>query len=157
MDAAASVAVIGWVPVAAAAGFLALGQLYAVALLASSLSAFFLVSYTSYLPSLVDRSQLADGSGKLATTQAVAQVAGPGLGALLVGLAGAAAAMAGDAVSFAVAAICVFLIRGREPRAGSAARERPRYGPQLREGLAYVLREPVLRRSAAWNGSANFS
>jgi predicted MFS family arabinose efflux permease len=153
----ASVAVIGWVPVAQLTGVLTLGQLYAVALLASSLSAFFLVSYTSYLPSLVDREQLVDGNGKLATTQSVALVAGPALGALLVGLVGAAQAMAGDALSFAVAAACLFLIRRREPRPDSAVRERrSRFWPQLREGLAYVLREPILRKSAAWNGTANF-
>ena len=153
----ASVAVIGWVPVAQLTGVLTLGQLYAVALLASSLSAFFLVSYTSYLPSLVDREQLVDGNGKLATTQSVALVAGPALGALLVGLAGAAQAMAGDAISFAVAAACLFLIRRREPRPGRAGPERrSRFWPQLREGLAYVLREPILRKSAAWNGTANF-
>jgi MFS family permease len=153
----ASMAAIGWVPVAQAAGILTLGQLYVVALLASSFSAFFLVSYTSYLPSLIDRGQLVDGNGKLATTQSVAQVTGPGLGALLVGLAGAARAMAGDAISFAVAAICLFLIRGRELRgAGAVRKQRPRLGPQLREGLAYVLREPILRKSAAWNGTANF-
>ena len=153
----ASVAVIGWVPVAQITGVLTLGQLYVVALLASSLSAFFLVSYTSYLPSLIDRDQLVDGNGKLATTQSVALVAGPALGALLVGLAGPAQAMAGDALSFAVAAACLFLIRRREPGRDEAVREqRPRFWPQLREGLAYVLREPILRKSAAWNGSANF-
>jgi MFS family permease len=153
----ASMAVIGSVPAAQAAGVLTLGQLYAVALLASSFSAFFLVSYTSYLPSLIDRGDLVDGNGKLATTQAIAQVAGPGLGALLVGLAGAARAMAGDAISFVVAAACLLLIRGRERRsAGAAGEQRARFGPQVREGLAYVLREPILRRSAAWNGTANF-
>jgi MFS family permease len=39
-----SVAAIGWVPAAQAAGILTMGQLFAVALLASSLGAFFLVS-----------------------------------------------------------------------------------------------------------------
>jgi MFS family permease len=153
----ASVVVIGWVPVAQITGVLTLGQLYAVALLASSLSAFFLVSYTSYLPSLIERDQLVDGNGKLATTQSVALVAGPALGALLVGLAGAAQAMAGDALSFAVAAACLFLIRRRESGPdGAVPDQRSRFWPQLREGLAYVRREPILRKSAAWNGSANF-
>jgi MFS family permease len=156
----ASLAVIGSVPVAGAAGVLTLGQLYAVAAAASSLSAFFLVAYTSYLPSLLERGQLVDGNGKLATTQSVAQVAGPGLGALLVGVAGAAGAMAGDAVSFAVAAGCLALIRSRErtglERRGGGRGRRGRLGPELRAGLAYVLREPILRKSAAWNGTANF-
>ena len=169
----ASLVVIGSVPVARAAGVLTLGQLYAVALGTSALSAFFLVAYTSYLPSLLERGQLVDGNGKLATTQSIAQVAGPGLGALLVGLAGAAGAMAGDAISFALAAGCLMLIRSREgAAAGGAAGEgavagaageardsgqrRERFGPQLREGLSYVLREPILRKSAAWSGTANF-
>jgi predicted MFS family arabinose efflux permease len=166
----ASLVVIGSVPAARAAGVLTLGQLYAVALAAGALSAFFLVAYTSYLPSLLERGRLVDGNGKLATTQSIAQVAGPGLGALLVGLAGAAGAMAGDAISFAVAAGCLLLIRSRErARAGStgaggaggAGIEGPgagleRFGGQLREGLSYVLREPILRKSAAWSGTANF-
>jgi predicted MFS family arabinose efflux permease len=115
------------------------------------------VSYTSYLPSLIDAEQLVDGNGKLATTQSVAQVAGPGLGALLVGLVGPARAVAGDAASFAIGAVSLFLIRGREQPAARAIREqRPRLGPQLREGLAYVLREPILRKSPAWSGTANF-
>ena len=169
----ASLVVIGSVPVAHAAGVLTLGQLYAVALAASALSAFFLVAYTSYLPSLLERGQLVDGNGKLATTQSIAQVAGPGLGALLVGVAGAAGAMAGDAVSFALAAGCLVLIRSREQaaagggagdgavagtagEAGASRQRRERFGVQLREGLSYVLREPILRKSAAWSGTANF-
>ena len=152
-----SVAAIGWVPAAQAAGILTMGQLFAVALLASSLGAFFLVSYTSYLPSLIEHRQLVEANGKLATTQSIAQVAGPGLGALLVGLAGAAPAMASDAISFAVGAACLFLIRAREPHpAGPVRPARPGLGRQLREGLAYVAREPILRKAAAWNGTANF-
>ena len=153
----ASLVVIGSVPAAHAAHVLTLGQLYAVALLASSMSAFFVVAYASYVPSLIKPAQLVEGNAKLATTQSVAQVTGPGLGALLIGVAGAASAMSGDAVSFAVAAACLLLIRSRERVPAAAARqERPRFGPQLREGLSYVLREPILRKGAAWNGTANF-
>jgi MFS family permease len=152
----ASMVAVGWVPVAQAAGILTLGQLYLIALLASGFGAVFLVSYTSYLPSLIDAGQLVDGNGKLATTQSVAQVAGPGLGALLVGLVGPARAVAGDAASFAVGTLSLFLVRVREPTAVAIREQRPRLGPQLREGLAYVLREPILRKSAAWSGTANF-
>ncbi len=85
---AAQLVVIGSVPLAYAAGVLSLGQLYVVALATSVLDVFFLVAYTSYLPVLVAPEQLMDGNGKLATTQSLAQVAGPGLGALLVGRGG---------------------------------------------------------------------
>jgi Na+/melibiose symporter-like transporter len=154
---AAGLLVIGSVPAAEAAGVLTLGQLYLVALASSVVSVFFLVAYSSYLPTLIDRDQLADGNGKLATTQAAAQIAGPGLGAVLVGLFGAALAMTGDALSFAVSGACLLSIRSREPRIARAGGERrARLRPQVGEGLTYIFRDPILRRAVAWNGTANF-
>jgi len=162
---AAQLVVIGSVPLAYAAGVLSLGQLYVVALATSVLDVFFLVAYTSYLPAVLAPEQLMDGNGKLATTQSLAQVAGPGLGALLVGLAGAARAMGSDALSFAVSAACLLAIRRREPkasRAPDAGREPGRAGfgagfrAEVGAGLRYVLRDPILRHAVAWNGTANF-
>jgi MFS family permease len=154
---AAGLLVIGSVPTAEAAGVLTLGQLYLVALASGVVSVLFLVAYASYLPALIDRDQLADGNGKLATTQAAAQIAGPGLGAVLVGLFGAALAMTSDALSFAVSAGCLLSIRSREPRIARAGGERKaRLRSQIGEGLTYILREPILRRAVAWNGTANF-
>ena len=159
----AQIVVIGSVPLACAAGVLSLGQLYVVALATSVLEVFFLVSYTSYLPVLVSPDQLMDGNGKLSTTQSAAQIAGPGLGALLVGVAGAALAMGSDALSFAVSAACLLAIRRREPRqrpaaesAGGSSRTFRGFRAEIGAGLNYVLREPVLRHAVAWNGSANF-
>jgi MFS family permease len=156
----AQIVVIGSVPLAYAAGVLSVAQLYVVALATSVLEVFFLVSYTSYLPVLVPPDQLTDGNGKLAATQSLAQIAGPGLGALLVGVAGAALAMGSDALSFAASAACLLAIRRREPRIHQAARgpkdHRPGFRQEIGAGLSYVLREPVLRHAVAWNGSANF-
>jgi predicted MFS family arabinose efflux permease len=153
---AAGLLVIGSVPAAEAAGMLTLGQLYLVALASGVVSVVFLVAYSSYLPVLIDRDQLADGNGKLATTQAAAQIAGPGLGAVLVGLFGAALAMTSDALSFAVSGACLLAIRSREPHIARADSERPSLRSQAGEGLTYILREPILRRAVAWNGTANF-
>jgi predicted MFS family arabinose efflux permease len=145
---------VGSVPVAQAAGALTLGQLYVVALLSGVLGVVFLVSYSSYLPVLVDAGQLVDGNGKLSVSESVAQLSGPSLGALLVGVLGAARAMAGDAISYGVSAICLLLIRRREPPSG--ARQRDGFARQIGEGLKYVLREPILRKAVAWSGTANF-
>ena len=154
---AAGLVVIGSVPVAEAAGVLTLAQLYLVALASGTVSVFFLVAYSSYLPTLIDKSQLADGNGKLATTQSAAQMAGPGLGAMLVGLLGPALAIASDALSFAVSAGCLLAIRGREPRIVRPEGERqPRLRSQVWEGLRYIRGEPILRRAVAWSGTANF-
>ncbi|HXP55065.1 MAG TPA: MFS transporter [Streptosporangiaceae bacterium] len=153
-------AVIGSVPAAQAAGVLTLGQLYLVALATSGCGAIFLVAWTSYLPGLIDPGQLRDGNAKLTTTQSAAQVAGPGLGALLVGLLGPALALIADAGSYAASAVTLLMIRAGEPRPAPAPD--PGTGPirrlraELGQGLGYVRREPVLRRSAAWSGTANF-
>jgi predicted MFS family arabinose efflux permease len=152
----ARLAVIGSVPLASAAGDLTLGQLYAVAVASSVFSVFFSVAYPSYLPTLLTHDQLMDGNGKLGTTQSFAQIVGPGLGAALVGLVGAAGAMTGDAISYAVSAGGLLAIRTPERRAGPAPGAGPGLRAQIRDGLGYVAREPILRRGLAWSGTANF-
>lgn len=154
---AARLMVVGSVPVAAALGVLSLGQLYAVALISGVFGVFFSVAYPSYLPTLLTRDQLVDGNGKLGTTQSFAQVAGPGLGAALVGAFGAASALVADAASYAVSAAGLLAIHTPEPHpARPASDERPRMRTEIREGLAYVVREPILIKAVAWSGSANF-
>jgi predicted MFS family arabinose efflux permease len=149
--------VIGSVPVAEAAGVLSLGQLYGVALVSSAFSVVFMVAHSSYLPSLIGPDQLLDGNGKLSTSQSFAEFAGPSLGSLLVGLFGAALAMASDAGSYAVSGVCLLLIRSRElPARQPPARERPSFRVQVGEGISYVFREPILRKGVAWSGTANF-
>ncbi|MGW6144886.1 MFS transporter [Streptomyces sp. NPDC055140] len=149
--------VIGSVPFAHAVGALTLAQLYLVALVSSVLSAFFSVAYQAYLPVLLDRDQLMDGNGKLAASRSVAQIAGPSTGAGLVTLVGAPGAMAADALSFALSACSLMAIRTREPRRPQAETgRRPTMRRQIREGLDYVVRDPILRNSVAFNGTANF-
>jgi MFS family permease len=155
--------VIGSVPAAWAAGALTLGQLYGVALISGVLSVVFLVAYSSYLPVLVGPGQLMEANGKLSVSESSAQLAGPGIGGLLVGLLGAAGAMTADAASYAVSAACLLLIRRREQPVTAAARpERAARGgvaalaAEIGDGLRYVLREPILRKAAAWSGTANF-
>jgi MFS family permease len=155
---AARLVAIGSVPVAAAFGALTLGQLYAVALVTGLFSVFFSVAYPSYLPTLLTRDQLMDGNGKLGTTQSFAQIAGPGLGAALVGAFGPASAMVVDAASYAASAGGIWAISRPEPRpaARQVPGERPRLRTQIRDGLAYLARDPILLKAVAWSGSANF-
>ena len=154
---AARLVAIGSIPAAAALGALTLGQLYAAAVVTGLFSVFFSVAYPSYLPTLLTRDQLVDGNGKLGTTQSFAQIAGPGLGAALVGAFGPAAAMVVDAASYAVSAGGLWAIRTPEPRpAAQVPGERPRLRTQIREGLAYLVRDPILIKGVAWSGSANF-
>ncbi|MEV6701813.1 MFS transporter [Streptomyces sp. NPDC051453] len=148
---------IGSVPLAHAVGELTLAQLYAVALVSSVFAVLFSVAYQSYLPMVLDREQLMDGNGKLAASRSVAQIAGPSLGAGLVTLVGAVGAMAADAVSFALSAGSLTAIHTNEPSLSRAADDlRPGLWPQIRDGLTFVNRDPILRNSVAFNGTANF-
>lgn len=151
---AARMLIIGSVPLAAALHVLTLGQLYAVAVTAGVCTVFFDVAYQSYLPVVVAREQLVDGNGKLGATQSFAQVIGPGLGGGLVGLVGAASAMAVDAISYAVSVASLLAMRVHEvsPRAGEA---RAGLRAEIGEGLSFVLRHPILRKIAACTGTAN--
>jgi MFS family permease len=147
--------VIGSVPVAAAAGALTLGQLYAVALLSGILTVLFDVAYQSYLPALVRPDQLPDGNGKLAVTQSIAQVAGPSAGGGLFGLL-RAGALTADAASYAVSALSLLLIRAPEPPAAKdTSAARPRLRTEIFAGLRFVLGHPVLRKVAACTATAN--
>ena len=76
---------------------------------------FFDVSYQSYLPSIVDRDQLVDGNSKLEISQSAAQIVGPGIAGVLIGLLKAPFAIVLDSLSFVWSAFFVFLIRRPEP------------------------------------------
>jgi len=148
--------IMGSVPVAAWLGALTLGQLFAVALLTGIATVFFDVAYQSYVPSLIGRAELADGNGKLGATQSFAQVAGPGLGGALFGLLKAGAVTA-DAVSYAVSSAAILAIRAREPRRARrpAVQQARSLRTELLAGLAFIFRQPILRKIAACTATAN--
>jgi MFS family permease len=136
-------AVLGTVPLAFMLHRLTLGHLYLVAAASAILTVFFDVSYQAYLPSLVDRENLQEGNSKLALSESIAGVAGPGLTGILVQAVTAPIAILCDAVSFLASAFSVWLIRKPEPR--PERRAVPHIGREILEGLQASWRQPVLR------------
>ncbi|NUR31434.1 MAG: MFS transporter [Catenulispora sp.] len=146
---------LGSVPLATLPGLhLTYPHLLAVALLAGVLTVFFDVAYQSYLPVLLEREDLVDGNGKLGTTAAFAQFAGPSIGGVLVGALGAARSLIADAASYGASALTLFLIRTPEPPPHPGHRER-RIRDDIKEGLHFVVRHPILRRVVACTGTGN--
>ena len=132
------------IPIAWALGDMRFDLLYAVTFLNGTLRVFFNVSYMSYVPDLVGRERLLEANGKLGATASLAQVTGPALGGLLVGLLGAAYAILLDALSFLVSA--GFLKRIRKPEAKpNASSEHPPLLRGIGEGLHLVYRNATLR------------
>ena len=143
----------GSLPLAWALDVLTLGQVYAVALVAGVCTVFFDVAYQSYLPHLVGRDNLVEGNAKLQGTQSVAQVAGPTVGGVLVQVLTAPYAVLIDAVSYLWSAIWVGSIRSREPRPERTADRH--LGREMKEGLAFVLGNRLLRAITACTATAN--
>ena len=146
---------LGSIPVAHLFDVLTLGQLYVVALVAGTATVFFDVGYQSYLPSLVDRTQIVDGNSKLEASRAVAQVAGPGITGVLIRAIGAPALIAVDALSFLLSALLIGRIR--TPDAVPDRADRRPLRTEIAEGLSFVVRHPLLRRMVACTGLANLA
>jgi MFS family permease len=144
---------IASIPVAAVAGLLSLGQLYAVSFAAGILSVATRTARAAVLPAVVGRTQLVDANSRLQGSDAVAQVAGPSLGGVLVQALTAPVAIAVDAVSFVISAIFVAAMRTREtPHPRTAGQ---RWWHEIAEGLDQVRRHEVLFRSVVAIALAN--
>jgi MFS family permease len=150
----ARTALVGSIPIVAVLGSVTLWQIYLVALLGGALSVFFDVAYQSYVPALVQGEQLVDANGKLGTTNAFAGLLGPSIGGALVGLIGAAKAVAVDAASFAISALSLTLIRTPEAKPERRA-EHITFRAAMNEGLSFVVKHPILRKIVACTSTAN--
>lgn len=142
------------IPIAYASGALTLGQLYAVGFLVGTMTVFFELAYTAYLPALVDRNQLIDGNSKLEISRSAAQIAGPGAGGTLIEVLTAPIAVIADALSFVVSALFIIRIKGGE-RWSSPLATRRGLRAELAEGLRYVLEHPLFRPLIACTAIVN--
>jgi MFS family permease len=145
---------LGSVPLAAATGTLGMTQLYLVAFGTGALTVLFDVSYQSYLPHLVGRERLVAGNSLLQASASVSQVAGPGLGGLLVQALTAPYALLVDSVSFLWSAGWIALIRARE---ASPERAPGRHlGREIAEGTRFVFGNRLLRAIVGCTATGNF-
>ncbi|TYB57465.1 MFS transporter [Nonomuraea sp. PA05] len=125
------------IPIAALFGVLTLAQLYAVAVIVSTATAFFDVAHLSFLPSIVTKEQLPKGMGALESVRSLAVLFGPGLGGWLVQVLTAPIAIVADAVSYLISATLLATVKAKETPSGERV--------SLMEGLRYVLGHPILR------------
>jgi MFS family permease len=146
---------LGSIPAAALAGVLRIEQLYVVGLLTGVLTVFFDVAYQAYLPVLVSREHLVEGNSKLEVSRSVAQIAGPGVAGALVQLVTAPIAVVVDAISFVASVIFLLLIGAPEPAPVRHAAKDASVWSELREGLAVVIGNPLLRSIAGCTATSN--
>ncbi|WP_285725947.1 MFS transporter [Psychromicrobium xiongbiense] len=152
-DAVRAVAMLA-IPVLWWSGLLHIWQLYLVALVVGVATVFFDVSYQSVIPFLVERSQVPDANSRLEGTAQVARVAGPSLGGAVLTVLSAPVLFVAESLGYTVSALCLWRVRVREDR--HPVEQRRSLGVEIREGLAYVLHQPLLRRIVLTVAGANF-
>jgi Na+/melibiose symporter-like transporter len=136
--------VLAIIPLAALAGQLSLVEIYLAAVLLGAANVVFDVADHAFLPSLIDQAELGDGNAKLAATDAVAEVAGPALTGVLVGVVAAPIAVGLNAVTYLVSALLLSRIRGGE-RTSQPARASAPFRLDLGAGLRLVLAHRLVR------------
>ena len=148
-----SALVIGSVPAAAALGVLGLPQLYVVAFLSGAFAMTTENARSALLPTLVGRAQLVAANSRLQASSAVAQVAGPSLGGLMVQALTAPTAMLFDALSFLGSAALLASVRVREAVAPRAADSRLWH--EITEGLRWMRGHEIVFRCVVAIALAN--
>jgi DHA3 family tetracycline resistance protein-like MFS transporter len=116
--------------------------------------AFFRPAETALLPSILPADRLAAANGLIVISYRTASVVGPGLGALLVSVAGGTrGAFVVNALTFGVSLVCLTLLR-EPPREQVPREDRPGMLREILEGLAEVRRRPwvaaVLVLASVW-------
>jgi Na+/melibiose symporter-like transporter len=151
-------AILLLVTVLAVTDRLSMGALVAAAAVLGGLTAAYEVAIMALIPELVAVVDLMPANARLEGTRSLAQIAGPGLGGLLVQAAGPARALLADVATFAVSAVTVHRLRRVE-------RPRPEREPggtgvgghlaAIRAGAAVVWRDPRLRLLGLGAGGFN--
>lgn len=126
--------------------------LYFTAGVGSCLAMGFRVAHVSTVAALVGRDQVVAANSRLETTSSMSYILGPVAAGALVGLVGAQNALSVDALSFAVSAVTVALVRviapparprdGRDPYAPVSGESRQ---SGFRAGFVYLWRHEPLR------------
>ena len=148
---------IGLVPLLSAVGVLRLDWLYLIAFGAGAGAVVFDVCWISYVPVIVsDRAQLVDANTKLGVSASTADIAGPGLAGVLIGLLTAPIALVVDAASYAVSVVSLLWIGEREPVREPVPGTHRNLRAEMSEGARYVFGSPLLRPLALLGACYNF-
>jgi MFS family permease len=152
--------VMAALPVLSLLGILAVWQIYVVTFIESTLTILFTCGEFAAIPALVGEEGLVTANARIMATNNVGPILGPALAGALVAFVPVAQLLFFDAGSFVVSACCLAAIRrsfnaGAAPlaRAGSLVRS---LMADVREGLGYVWRHPVLRSISLLMALINF-
>jgi MFS family permease len=153
---------LGSIPVALVLGRLTLAQLYLVTFLEGTFFIFFGLAESACLPRIVRKEQLPAAVAANEFTYSFSSLIGPSIGGALYGL-GRALPFVADALSYIVSVIALLFMKG-VGKAGSREVEvsgdelstpKPRLRDEIKEGVVWLWRQPVVRFLCTVNGGVN--
>jgi MFS family permease len=144
------------IPLVAQFGHLSVWWIYGVTFIQSTVYIAFSAGEFAAIPSLVETDDLVTANGRIQASYSAAQVAGPLLAGALISFLPLTWVMAFDAGSFVLSAVSLALVRASFNTAGDEPKEATSILHDVREGLGYVLRHPVLRNISLMMALINF-
>lgn len=140
-------------PIAYWLDFLALGHLYAIAILAGTAHVVFNTAYASFFVRIVGRDQYLEANSKLSATRSLSFMGGPAVGGLLVQWLTAPMAIVVDALTFAFSAVQLSRLK---VEAGVPEESDEPLLRRAAAGMRYVLKHPYINRSLGCATTVNF-
>jgi MFS family permease len=145
---------LGSIALAYALGVLTIWQIVVVSFVEGTLALFFGLAESSALPQVVSREQLPAAVAQQQAQYSVGGLLGPPLGGALVGIAQFLPFLL-DAISYAISAVALRLIR--RPMPGAAAVAGRSLRAEIGEGVGWLWRQPIVRYMAFLTGALNFA
>ena len=141
------------IPISVAVGGPTMGVILLVAAPMSILRSFFLAGYTASMPTLVGRSLVGRANSYFEAVYSMGYIIGPAIAGVLAATIGPGPTLAIDALSYVASAVGLAFVR-RNLRA-PVDRPRERLVTEIREGIDYILKSPVLRSAILFWGSTS--
>jgi MFS family permease len=138
-------AVVTVVAILAFGGSLEIWHVLVASLIFGLVDAVFQPAYTALVPELLPREALPSANSLSSMSHQIGRIAGPALGAAIIGLGGTPTAFAFNTLSFFISAVCLMPLLGIvRPPLRESDEQASNILRDVREGFAVVLRSPVL-------------
>jgi MFS family permease len=145
---------LGAIPALYFTGLLQMWHLIVLGTIAGIATVFFDVSYQSFIPLLLKGDQIGEGNSRLESTSQISGLLGPAVVGWLLSIVKAPLMMVFDAISYAVSAISLATVKSHEVR--KPVEDRQPLHVEIREGIAFVLKERLIFRIACTTATTNF-
>ena len=128
-------------------------HLMAVGAVVGIATVFFDVAYQSYVPVLLPSEHIGPANSALETTNQIARIGGPSVVGVLLGIFKAPMLLVVDAISYALSAFSLMMIRDEEKP--QPKEERQPLRKDIAEGVAFVWQQKMIRAIAMCTASTN--